>query len=122
MFSAVFHTCPNKMGVLNALTGLYSKSQRLCVIRHAYLSPGGNSVLNILFTYMYNRTPIICLKHKTPYEAINRSKPDVSHLRVLGCGAYVFLHEDIWQDTLSPHAELMTFIGLMSSVKGWKFM
>ena len=35
---------------------------------------------------------------------------------------YVFLHEDIWQDALSPCAELMTFIDFMSSVKGWKFM
>ena len=72
--------------------------------------------------HVYNRTPIICLKHKTPYEAINRSKPDVSHLRILGCGAYVFLHEDIWHDVLSPRAELMTFIGFMSGMKGWKFM
>ena len=53
---------------------------------------------------------------------ICRSKPDVSHLRILGCGAYVFLHEDVQQDVLSLHAKLMTFIGFMSSVKGWKFM
>ena len=79
-------------------------------------------MLNILFMYTTEHLHIICLKNKTPYEAINRSKPDISHLRILGCGAYVFLHEDIWQDTLSPHAELMTFIGLMSGVKGWKFM
>ena len=62
------------------------------------------------------------LKSKTPYEAIHRDKPDISHLRVLGCGAYVFLHEDVQQDVLSPHAELMTFIGFTSGVKGWKFM
>ena len=28
----------------------------------------------------------------------------------------------MWQDILSPHAELMTFIGFTSGVKGWKFM
>ena len=72
--------------------------------------------------HLYNRTSIIHLRHKTPYGAINGSKPDISHLRILACGAYVFLHEDIWQDALSLHAELMTFIGFMSSVKGWKFM
>ena len=54
--------------------------------------------------HVYNRTPIKCLKSKTPYEAINRIKPDISHLRILGCGAYVFLHEDVWQDILSLHA------------------
>ena len=72
--------------------------------------------------HVYNRTPIKRLKSKTPYEALNRDKPDICHLRILGCGAYVFLHEDMRQDVLSPHAELMTFIGFTGSVKGWKFM
>ena len=72
--------------------------------------------------HVYNQTPIKRLKSKTPYEAINRDKPDISHLRILGCGAYVFLHEDVWQDVLSLHAELMTFIGFTGGVKGWKFM
>ena len=72
--------------------------------------------------YVYNRTPIKRLRSKTPYEAINRIKPDISYLRILGCGAYVFLHEDVQHDVLSPHAELMTFIGFTSGVKGWKFM
>ena len=35
---------------------------------------------------------------------------------------YVFLHEDQHHDVLSPHAELMTFIGYADDVKGWKFM
>ena len=56
--------------------------------------------------HVYNRTPIKRLKSKTPHEAINRDKPDISHLWILGCGAYVFLHEDVQQDVLSPHAEL----------------
>ena len=30
--------------------------------------------------HVYNRTPIKCLKSKTPYEAVNRIKPDISHL------------------------------------------
>ena len=79
-------------------------------------------MLNTVFMYIYNWTPIKRLKSKTPYEALNRDKPDISHLRILGCGAYVFLHEDVQQDVLSPHAELMTFIGFTSGVKGWKFM
>ena len=41
--------------------------------------------------HVYNRMPIICLKHKTPYEAINRLKPEISHLRILGGGAYICL-------------------------------
>ena len=41
--------------------------------------------------HVYNQTPIKRLKSKTPYEAINRVKPDISHLQILGCGAYVCL-------------------------------
>src|SRR5271163_4783169 len=67
--------------------------------------------------HVYNRTPSKRLKNKTPYESLNGKKPDVSHLRILGCGAYVFLHEDVRKDSLSPHAELMTFIGYTDGIK-----
>ena len=40
----------------------------------------------------------------------------------MGCAAYVFLHEDQRQNKMSPHAELMTFIGFTDGMKGWKFM
>jgi len=43
--------------------------------------------------HVYNRTPICRLKWQTPFEALRNEKPDVSHLRVFGCGAYVFLPE-----------------------------
>ena len=45
--------------------------------------------------HVYNRTPIHHLKWQTPYEALRSDKPDVSHLRVFGCGAYIFLLEDV---------------------------
>ena len=70
---------------------------------------------------VYNRTPIARTK-TTPYESVNRIKPDISHLHVMGCAAYVFLHEDQRQNKMSPHAELMTFIGFTDGMKGWKFM
>ena len=72
--------------------------------------------------HIYNRTPIKRLNNKTPYQLVYGNKPDVSHLRNMGCGAYIFLHEYQWVDKLSPHTEYMTFIGLTNGVKGWKFM
>src|SRR5271163_4166576 len=72
--------------------------------------------------HVYNRTPLQRHKFKSPFESLNKEKPDLSHLRTMGCSAYVFLHEDQRQDKLSPHAELMTFIGMTDGVKGWKFM
>ena len=62
------------------------------------------------------------LKYTSPYELLYELKPDIAHMHTLGCAAYVFLHEDQCHDALSPHAELMTFIGYADGVKGWKFM
>jgi hypothetical protein len=49
-------------------------------------------------------------------------RPDVSYFRVFGCGAYVFLPEEVRQNTLAPKSELMTFIGYADSVKGYLFI
>ena len=62
------------------------------------------------------------LKYTSPSELLYMLKPDVVHMHTLGCAAYVFLHKDQCHDILSPHAELMTFIGYADGVKGWKFM
>ena len=72
--------------------------------------------------HVYNRMPMQQLKYTSPYELLYGLKPDVAHMHTLGCAAYVFLHEDQHHDVLSPHAELMTFIGYADGVKGWKFM
>jgi hypothetical protein len=74
--------------------------------------------------HIYNRTP---LKHasndyKTLFERLHRTKPDVAHLRVFGCGAYVFLPEDMQSNNLSPRSELMIFIGIVEGTKGYIFM
>ena len=71
---------------------------------------------------VYNWTPIRRLKWKTPHEALYKEKPDISHLRVFGCGAYVFIPEEKRQNKLSPKAELMTYLGMSDGVKGFLFM
>jgi hypothetical protein len=74
--------------------------------------------------HVYNQTP---LKHssndyKTLFERLHHTKPDVAHLRVFGCGAYVFFPEDVRSNNLSPRSELMTFICLSEGTKGYIFM
>ena len=71
---------------------------------------------------VYNWTPIRRLKWKTPHEALYKEKPDISHLRVFGCGAYVFIPEEKRQNKLLPKAELMTYLGMSDGVKGFLFM
>lgn len=72
--------------------------------------------------HLYNRTPVRRLAWCTPFEALNQRKPDILHLRVFGCGAYIFIPEDVRQNKLAPRAEVMTFLGYTSGVKGFKFM
>ena len=63
--------------------------------------------------HLYNRTLVRRIDWKTPYEKLKHKVPDVSHLRVFGCGAYVFIPEEVCINKLAPRSELMTFIGLM---------
>src|ERR1700746_3210313 len=72
--------------------------------------------------HCYNQTPIMRLKWRTPFEAMTAQKPDISHLRVFGCGAYVHLHPDVCKDKLTPKAELMIHLGEAEGQKGWRFM
>jgi len=70
---------------------------------------------------MYNCTPICCLKWLTPFEALRNKKPDVSHLCIFGCGAYVFLPEDVRANKLSPKSETMVYLGQPAGYKGFCF-
>src|SRR6266404_4929893 len=73
-------------------------------------------------THCYNRTPMSCLKWCTPYELLNNEVPDISHLRVFGCGAYVHIPEAHCLNKLSPKSELMIYLGRPSGMKGDAFM
>ena len=109
------------MVALNALTGLSLRKQKPCDITCACLSPGGNFVLSIQYMYTIG---LLSLIQKLPFTSlsIGSNLTYISHLCVMDCAAYVFLHEDQRQNKMSPHAELMTFIGFTDGMKGWKFM
>ena len=73
-------------------------------------------------THVYNCTPIQHHDWKTPFENLKHIKSDVTHLRVFGCGAYVFLLEEVCVNKLHPKSELMTFFGYPQGTKGYLFM
>jgi hypothetical protein len=73
-------------------------------------------------TDIYNRTPNRRLNWQTPFQLLNGSKPSIDHLRVLGCGAYVFIPEEVRINKLAPRSELMTYLGTHPGGKGWIFM
>jgi hypothetical protein len=70
--------------------------------------------------HVWNRCPTAALDSVTPYELWNGRKPDVSHLRVWGCTAYVHIQRDK-RPALRPHYEKCVFIGHPEGYKGWKF-
>jgi hypothetical protein len=70
--------------------------------------------------HVWNRLPTSSLKGMTPHEAWFKRKPDVSHLRIWGCLAYVFIQKDK-RRSLQPHMEKCVFLGYPSGYKGWLF-
>ena len=64
--------------------------------------------------YILNRSPTKALTGKTPFEALFGSRPNLAHLRRLGCDAY--LHVPNAQRTkLKPKACLCTFLGYVKN-------
>jgi hypothetical protein len=70
--------------------------------------------------HVWNRLPTAPLPHTTPYEGWFKRKPDVSHLRVWGCTAYVYIQRDK-RKSLESHMEKCIFVGYPTGYKGWKF-
>jgi hypothetical protein len=73
-------------------------------------------------THVYNRTPMRCLKWDTPYTLLNGEAPDISHLKVFGCGAYVHIPKETHANGLAPKSELMAYLGHTEGIKALKFM
>ena len=73
-------------------------------------------------THVYNRTSLRCQNWQTPFTLLYGSVPSVDHLRVFGCGAYVFLPAETRANKLSPKSELMTYLGSAPGAGGFIFM
>jgi hypothetical protein len=63
-------------------------------------------------THLYNRTPVARLKWRTPHEMLKGEMPNIDHLRVFGCGAFVYLPATARANKMAPKSELMTYIGV----------
>ena len=73
-------------------------------------------------THCYNRMPLSHLKWQTPFALLNNEIPDITHLRVFGCGAYVHIPESRRKHKLSPKSELMIYLGRQPGMKADVFM
>ena len=70
--------------------------------------------------HVWNHCPSFAVPNATPYQLWHSMVPDVSHIRVWGCVAYVHIQKDK-QSSLGPHMEKCIFIGYADGYKGWKF-
>jgi hypothetical protein len=66
-----------------------------------------------------NRTPTTTVHGMKPKEKFTGKKPDVSHLIVFGCIAYVHVPDEK-RSKLDPKAEKCIFIGYSLEQKGYK--
>ena len=69
--------------------------------------------------YLINRSPTKALDGKTPFQAWYGKKPNVYHLRVFGCSAYIHIPKDE-RNKLDPKAKKCTFSGYGTSRKGYR--
>jgi len=70
------------------------------------------------YIHIWNRCSTTSVDSKTPYELWHRKKPDVSHLRVWGCTAYVHIQRIsalesvlIWKNAFSLVTQMATKVG-----------
>ena len=68
--------------------------------------------------YLRNRSPTKALTDATPYEAWRGDKPDLSHLRVFGCRAYMHV-DKTKRSKLQPRSIPVVFVGYAAEAKAW---
>lgn len=71
--------------------------------------------------YCKNRSPTIALNKKTPIEVWTGDKPDLSHMRIFGCRAFVHIPK-CQRKKWDNKAKEMIFVGYSVESKGYRLM
>ena len=67
--------------------------------------------------YLMNRCTTSGVQDVTPHEKLFRKKPDLSHVRIFGSIAYVYIPDEKWQK-LDPKSEKCIVVGYSLEQKG----
>ena len=67
--------------------------------------------------HVLNCCPTVSVTDATPFEVWYGKKPDIGHLRVWGCVAYVHIQKDK-RPSLGSHMDKCIFIGYPDGYKG----
>ncbi|XP_075473458.1 uncharacterized protein LOC142504488 [Primulina tabacum] len=113
------HTHPNKMGLLNVNTDIYSTWLEPLHFKVLFLTYIG---VNVYCTavYLINRTPTPLLANKTPYEVIFKKAPTFDHIKVLGCLCYATNLRP--SHKFDVRAVPYVFLGFPPHQKGYKLL
>ena len=69
--------------------------------------------------YVQNISPQQVLENKTPEEIFLGDKPEVDHLRIFGCHAYVHVPKDK-RTKVDPSGKKVVFVGYSDTSKAYK--
>ena len=72
-------------------------------------------------TYLKNRASTKAVEKTTPYEGWTGLKPDLNHLRVLGCKALAHIPDCI-RKKFDSKAEEFIFVGYCEDSNGYKLV
>ena len=70
--------------------------------------------------YIMNNTPTVAIHGMMPQEKYTSRKPDISHLKVFGCIAYVHIPDER-RTKLDPKVEKCIIIGYSLQQKGYHY-
>lgn len=113
----IAHT-PEQNGVSERMNRTLMESA-IAMIVHAGLSKEYWAKAVATAAYMRNRTATSALKEdKTPHEKWYERKPDISHLKVFGCAAYL----NTEGRGLDGKAEKLYFVGYCKNSKGYRLL
>ena len=91
------------------------------MLHEANLPPSFRALAVSAYIHVGNMHPTSHIpEDTTPHELWFKQKPDVSHLRVWGCLAYVHVQKDK-RDASGIHIQKCIFVGYPTEYKGWSF-
>jgi hypothetical protein len=116
----------------HTVTGLSQQNgvaeRRNCTLKEHIIAMLNNARLPMRFwgealsyyAWLLNMCPSAAIPaNTTPYEMVNKHKPNYLTLCVFGCRAWAHVRKDKCR-SLKPHAKPCVFLGIPDNFKGWK--
>lgn len=132
--SKVMEKYLKKKGIIHEMTSPYSPEQNgvaerknrsltemaKCMLLEAQLDNKFWGEAVITANYLQNRLPFkICFS--TPFELWNNKKPNLSHIKIFGCNAYVFIPKET-RKKFDDRSKMMKFVGYSEESKAYRLL